>query len=90
MKEKSSGFLLDEAFLDIDVHFNDLLSTKWQNTTDAIDTVCATLDDYFGDYTCLKMKNFESVIAMAQDRVAKRSVSDPEVKLKQVTTHEGH
>ena len=66
MLEEASGYLLDESFLDIDVHFSDLLSSKWMNTTDAIDTVCATLDDYFEDYSYLKQKNFESVITLAQ------------------------
>ena len=64
--EESSGYLLDESFLDIDVHFSELLSSRWQNTTDAIDTVCATLEDYFDDYSYLKPKNFEKVITFAQ------------------------
>lgn len=64
--EESSGYLLDESFLDIDVHFSELLSSKWQNTTDAIDTVCATLEDYFDDYSYLKPKNFDKVITFAQ------------------------
>ncbi len=63
---EASGYLLDESFLDIDVHFNDLMSSKWQNTTDAIDTVCATLEDYCGDYSYLKPRNFDRVISMAQ------------------------
>ena len=37
--------------------------------------MCATLDDYFEDYQYLKSKNFESVITMAQDRVAKRYIT---------------
>ncbi len=72
---ESCGFLLDESFLDIDVHFSDLLSSKWQNTTDAVDTVCATLEDYFEDYSYLKPKHFENVITFAQDRVAKRYIT---------------
>lgn len=61
LREESSEFLLDESFLDIDAHFSDLMTSKWQNSTDAIDTVCATLEDYFEDYSYLK-KNFENVI----------------------------
>ena len=67
---ESSGYLLDELFLDIALHFSDILTSKWQNSTDAIDTVCETLQDYFEDYQYLKPKNFESVVTMAQDRVA--------------------
>ena len=40
---ESSGYLLDELFLDINAHFSDILTSKWQNSTDAIDTVCETL-----------------------------------------------
>ena len=40
---ESSGYLLDELFLDIALHFSDILTSKWQNSTDAIDTVCETL-----------------------------------------------
>ena len=76
MRAESSEYLLDESFLDIDVHFTDLLSSKWQNTTDAIDTVCATLEDYFEDYKYLKEKNKEIVISSAQDRVARRYISN--------------
>ncbi|TRY62619.1 hypothetical protein TCAL_00416 [Tigriopus californicus] len=75
MKLETSSYLVDESFLDLDDHFTEILSTKWQNTTDAIDTVCATLDDYFSDYKYLKTKNFESVITLAQDRVARRYIT---------------
>jgi len=67
---ESSGYLLDELFLDINAHFSDILTSKWQNSTDAIDTVCETLQDYFEDYQYLKPKNFETVVTIAQDRVA--------------------
>ena len=30
---ESTVFLLDEAFIDIDVHFTEILSSKWSNTT---------------------------------------------------------
>ena len=43
LRGEAAGFLLDESFLDIDVHFSDLLTAKWMTSTDAIDTVCATL-----------------------------------------------
>jgi exocyst complex component 3 len=52
--------------MDIEVQFSELLSSRWQNTTDAVDTVCATLDDYFQDYNYLKPNNFKKVISLAQ------------------------
>ena len=75
LRAESSEYLLDESFMDLDEHFDDLLSSKWQNSTDAMDTVCATLEDYFEDYKGLKPRNFESVIRLAQNRVAKRYIA---------------
>lgn len=59
----------------MDVHFTDLLSSEWQNSTSAIDIICATLKDYFGDYQSLKKDNFERVISLAQNRSAKRYIT---------------
>ena len=72
---ESVNYLLDEAFLDIEAHFSDLLTAKWQSGSQAIDTVCATLDDYFEDYQFLKPSNFELVISCAQDRVARKYIT---------------
>ena len=52
---------MDEAFLDIEVHFAEILSQNWSRTTDNVDTVCATLEDYFEDYSYLRPRNFERV-----------------------------
>ena len=67
---ESVNYLLDVAFLDIEAYFSDLLTAKWQSGSQAIDTICATLNDYFEDYQFLKPSNFELVISCAQDRVA--------------------
>jgi len=73
--EDACGFLLEESFMDIEVQFGELLSTRWMNTTDAVDTVCATLDDYFQDYSYLKPNTFAKVIALAQDRIARKYIT---------------
>merc|ERR1712059_165548 len=72
---ESVNYLLDEAFLDIEAYFSDLLTAKWQTGTQAIDTICMTLNDYFEDYQFLKPSNFEVVITCAQDRVARKYIT---------------
>jgi len=72
---ESVNYLLDEAFLDIEAYFSDLLTAKWQTGSQAIDTICATLNDYFEDYQFLKPTNFELVISCAQDRVARKYIT---------------
>jgi len=75
IREESVNYLLDEAFLDIEMYFSDLLTSKWQSGSQAIETICATLKDYFEDYQFLKPKNFELVITVAQDRVARKYIT---------------
>ena len=59
----------------IEAYFSDLLTSKWQSGSQAIETICATLKDYFEDYQFLKPKNFELVITVAQDRVARKYIT---------------
>lgn len=77
LKAEAAGFLLDEAFLDIEVHFNTIMTPEWAQPGDryAIDTVAKTLEDYFEDYNCLRDKNLTMVTKMAQERVGKRYIT---------------
>lgn len=75
LRKDSANYLLDEAFMDIEVHFTEILSSKWSTTTVAVDTICATLDGYCGDYAFLRPNNFEQVISEARDRVARRYIT---------------
>ena len=72
---ESVSYLLDEAFLDIETYFSDLLTAKWQTSGQALDTICATLNDYFEDYQFLKPSNFSVVITTAQERVARKYIT---------------
>lgn len=47
LRNEAAGILLDEAFLDLEPHFQDLLTRKWVVSTVPVDTICATLEDYF-------------------------------------------
>ena len=75
IRVESVSYLLDEAFLDIEAYFSELFTAKWQTSNQAIDTICATLNDYFEDYQFLKASNFELVITTAQNRVARKYIT---------------
>jgi len=72
LREKAAGFLLEEAFLDLEPHFHELVTRTWLDGRAAIDTICVTLEDYFQDYVHLKPKNFELVMTQGKNLVAKK------------------
>ncbi|XP_055594451.1 exocyst complex component 3 [Uranotaenia lowii] len=74
LRDEAAIFMLEEAFLDLEVHFNDLFTAKWIGSTVSVDTICVTLEDYFQDYNHLRSNNFEYVINEAQRLVAKRYI----------------
>lgn len=51
-----------------------MFTAKWLTSSIAVDTICATLDDYFNDYNHLREENFEYVINEGQKMVAKRYI----------------
>lgn len=74
LRDEAASFLLDEAFLDLEVHFNELFTAKWMGSTISVDTICVTLEDYFQDYNHLRTVNFEYVINEGQRMVTKRYI----------------
>lgn len=75
MRDEAAKFLLEEAFLDLEVHFDALFTSKWLPSSIPVDTICITLDDYFQDYNHLRDKNFEYVINEAQNLVYKKYIT---------------
>ncbi|XP_014281696.1 exocyst complex component 3 [Halyomorpha halys] len=75
LRDEAVQCLLEEAFLDLESHFQDLITAKWVSSSIPIDTVCVTLEDYFQDYVHLRAKNFEYVITEAENLVARRYIS---------------
>ncbi|XP_037941755.1 exocyst complex component 3 [Teleopsis dalmanni] len=74
IRAHAANYLLEEAFLDMEGHFNDLFTVKWLTSSISVDTICVTLDDYFQDYNHLRPTNFEMVINEAQKNLAKRYI----------------
>ncbi|XP_057373796.1 exocyst complex component 3-like [Daphnia carinata] len=75
LRNEAAGILLDEAFLDLEPHFQDLLTRKWVVSTVPVDTICATLEDYFQDYMHLKPRNFEYVIRQAEICITRKYIT---------------
>ncbi|XP_001950356.1 exocyst complex component 3 [Acyrthosiphon pisum] len=74
LRDEAAQFLLEEALIDLDIHFQDLITTKWLTSFISIETICVTLEDYFQDYTHLKPKNLEYIILEAEDIIVRRYI----------------
>lgn len=72
LRKTTAEVLLDEAFLDLEVHFRELFTPPWLTSKQAVDTICVTLADYFSDYSHLRLVNFEYVLMRAQKMVVTR------------------
>lgn len=72
LRNDVAAVLLEEAFLDLEPNFAELFTARWTKSMTAAETICVTLNDYFGDYNHLSDTNFEYVINTAQRLVAVR------------------
>ncbi|XP_031339008.1 exocyst complex component 3 [Photinus pyralis] len=76
LRDESGRYLLEEVFLDLDKHFEELfVSGRWLQISLPVDTICATLEDYFQDYNRLVETNFKFVINEARRLVTKRYIT---------------
>lgn len=78
LRNETGKYLLDEAFLDLEKHFDDIFTQKWlvsSGTANSVDVICVTLEDYFQDYNHLSEQNYEYIVHEAQNLVAKRYIT---------------
>lgn len=57
LRNEAGRYLLDEVFLDLEKHFEEIFSSRWIGSTLAVETICVTLDDYFQVCIFLSLKN---------------------------------
>ncbi|XP_077990215.1 exocyst complex component 3-like [Glandiceps talaboti] len=71
LAQESWTFLLDEVFMDLDSHFMQLLTRTWLQlpTSNAVDTICITIEDYHHDFVHLKSDYFNRLMKFAENRV---------------------
>lgn len=75
LRNESGGYMLEEIFLDVNKHFDELFTSRWLGIHLPVDTICATLEDYFQDYSRLVEENFKFIIKEARNSIAKRYIT---------------
>ncbi|XP_066140690.1 exocyst complex component 3 [Euwallacea fornicatus] len=72
LRNETGNYLLEELFIDLDQHFDKLFNSQWLASLDSLETIYATLEDYFQDYNRLTDPNYNYIVEQAKNTVAKR------------------
>lgn len=75
LQERALDALRDELFLDVNKELADVMTRNWLTSeASVIDTVTATAEDYFRDYTRLLPRNLELLVSKVQWALARSYV----------------
>lgn len=72
LRNEIVNYLLEELFVDLDQHFDKLFTVLWVTSNVSADTIYATIEDYFQDYSKLKEANYKYVVEQTRGMVGKR------------------
>ncbi|XP_055991053.1 exocyst complex component 3 [Sorex fumeus] len=67
--QEGCSSLLEEVFLDLEQHLNELMTKKWLLGSNAVDIICVTVEDYFNDFARIKKPYKKRLTAEAHRRV---------------------
>lgn len=66
--EETISDLLDEMFMDLEGPLSKVLTRNWINSSESIDTICVTVEDYTQDYVHLKPAYFDQLVSKSRRR----------------------
>ncbi|EDO33182.1 predicted protein, partial [Nematostella vectensis] len=66
--EEGCRYLLDEVFLDLNPFFIQIMTPAWVTSTNQVDTIIVTIEDYSRDYTHMKPRFFDYLVDQALER----------------------
>lgn len=67
--QESAGYLLEEVFLDIEPFFSQIMTPTWVPSSEAVDTIVVTMEDYYNDFLHMKSRFFDYLMEQALKKV---------------------
>lgn len=67
--EATCSFLLDEVFMDLKIHCDNLFTKQWLTDESIVETICVTIEDYYNDFVHLRPRYFTWIMREAERRV---------------------
>lgn len=67
--QESASYLLEEVFLDLEPYFSQIMTPTWVPSTEAVDTIVVTIEDYYNDFLHMKPRFFDYLMEQALKKV---------------------